>query len=335
MRATQYTPVILLLLLIFITGCLLTKPELKAPELNETEKAMGINVTKEGIKYLVDPAKVLPGGPQKGGIGVDRGIPAINKPKFISVQEADTWIDDNELVMFLDYKGVKRIYPLQIMVWHEIVDDVVAGDPLLISYCPLCGSAIAYERNINGKVVEFGTTGKLYNSDLVMYDDKTDTFWTQIGGLGIIGPLTGTKLNPVSIDTLVWEDIKTTHPDAQVLSKETGFSRDYGRDPYGNYYFEDYLLFPVEHESKKVSPKTVVFGIEVNDVFKAYKEEDIKELKEIDDVIDSVKVKITRDRAGIVKIINIDTGKEIIKERDFWFAWYAFHPDTQLYQRTT
>ena len=159
-----------------------------------------IKVTSSGVKYIVDPAKILSGGPPKDG------IPSIDNPKFVSVKEADAWIQDNELVLGLIYKGVKRVYPLQILVWHEIVNDSVAGDPLLITYCPLCGSGIAFERVLDGKAVEFGTSGKLYNSNLVMYDRKTDTYWTQIDGKAIVGELTGQELKEISIDTVAWRE---------------------------------------------------------------------------------------------------------------------------------
>ena len=218
------------------------------------------------------------------------------------------------------------------MVWHEIVNDNIAGDPILITYCPLCGSGIAYEGKINGEEVEFGTSGKLYNSNLVMYDRKTDSYWSQIDGKAIVGELSGQKLKAVSIDTVVWRDWKKEHPDSEILSQDTGFNRAYGRDPYGNYYEDSFLLFPVEQEDDRIHPKTVVFGIEVNSKFKAYKEDDLKESRVIEDKIDNVRIRIERDEAGIVKITNLDTGDEIVKERDFWFAWYAFHPDTELYK---
>ncbi|MFQ6119316.1 MAG: DUF3179 domain-containing protein, partial [Methanosarcinales archaeon] len=216
--------------LIALTGCLQEKPKQleKLPEIREIEKEMGINMTARGVKYLVDPEKIVSGGPPKDG------IPSIDNPKYVTVEEADKWIQDNELVLAIIYKDVKRVYPLQIMVWHEIVNDVIAGDPILITYCPLCGSGIAYERTINGEEVEFGTSGKLYNSNLVMYDRKTNSYWSQIDGLAIVGELTGTKLTAVSIDTVVWRDWKKAHPDSEVLSQDTGFIRPYGRDPYGN-----------------------------------------------------------------------------------------------------
>jgi len=295
----------------------------------EVKEGQAIKETSEGVKYIVDPNKIRGGGPPKDG------IPSIDNPKYVSVQEADKWIQDNELVLAFIHKGVKRVYPLQILVWHEIVNDNIAGDPILITYCPLCGSGIAYERTIEvggeREIVEFGTSGKLYNSNLVMYDRKTDTYWSQIDGNAIVGELTGQELKAISIDTVVWRDWKKAHPDSEVLSQNTGFTRSYGRDPYGNYYEDSFLIFPVENSDDRVHPKTVVFGVEVEGVFKAYQEDVLIEQGVIEDVVGGVNIKVERDKAGIVKITNVDTGEEIVKERDFWFAWYAFHPDTGLY----
>lgn len=297
------------------------------------EDGYEIKTLSDGTKYTIHPNQIQSGGVPKGGIGVDRGIPAIDNPKFVSVSEADEWIQDDELVLALVHNGAERVYPLQIMVWHEIVNDKVAGTPLLITYCPLCGSGIAYERTVNGEEAEFGTSGKLYNSNLVMYDSKTDSYWTQIDGLAVVGEMTGTELIPVSIDTVVWRDWKIAHPDSEVLSQDTGFSRPYGNDPYGSYYEDSFLLFPVDEQDDRIHPKTVVFGIQVNGIYKAYKEDDLKELRAIEDTVNGVRIKVEREDAGIVKIINVETGDEIVKERDFWFAWYAFHPDTELYAR--
>src|SRR3989338_1264282 len=238
-----------------------------------------IKTLADGTKYLISPDEIKSGGPPKGGIGIDRGIPALAEENinFVSVEEADKWIEDNELVLALDYKGTERVYPLQILVWHEIANDKINGEPILITYCPLCGSGIAYERKIeiNGEKVEtrFGTSGKLYNSNLVMYDEKTDTYWQQIDGKAIVGELTGQELKEISIDTVVWRDWKSSHKDSEVLSKETGFSRQYGKDPYGNYYEDSFLIFDVENQDNRIHPKTVVFGIGVNGEFKAYREE--------------------------------------------------------------
>jgi hypothetical protein len=337
--------IIILILLVFLMGLsgFMQTPSVKSTDLTKSEEMDATDITEQeikttdepeqeikktvtGVKYIVPPEKILSGGPPKDG------IPSIDNPKYVTVAEADEWIADNELVLALTYKNVKRVYPLQIMVWHEIVNDNIEGDPILITYCPLCGSGIAYERKINGQEVEFGTSGKLYNSNLVMYDRKTDTYWTQIDGLAIVGQLTGQKLKAISIDTVSWADWKKAHPDSEVLSQDTGHIRAYGVDPYGNYYVDSFVFFPVEAEDDRIHPKTVVFGIELNGTYKAYKEDDLKKLNSIEDSVNGTKIKVERDETGIVSVTNLDNGEEIVKERDFWFAWYAFHPDTLLYE---
>jgi hypothetical protein len=274
---------------------------------------------------LIDVSEIRSGGPPMDG------IPSIDDPEFVSVSVADGWIADNELVLALVHEGVERVYPLQIMVWHEIVNDEIAGTPVAVTYCPLCGSGIAYVREIEGEAVEFGTSGKLYNSNLIMYDRKTESYWTQIDGLAVVGPLTGMELEAISVDTVVWRDWKDSHPDSEVLSQNTGHSRQYGVDPYGSYYEDSYLIFPVNEEDDRIHAKTVVFGIEVDGVYKAYQEDDLIESSIIEDSVNGVDLIVTREDDGIVSIVDSD-GLEIVKERDFWFAWYAFHPETLLYE---
>lgn len=306
-------------------------------EMDNTFDEREIKTTSDGTKYIVDPSKIRGGGPRKGGIGVDQGIPALAEEniKFVSVSEADEWIEDNELVLALEYKGVKRVYPLQILVFHELANDVVAGDELLISYCPLCGSGIAYDRAvvIDGErvVTRFGTSGKLFNSNLVMYDEETDTYWQQIDGLAIVGELTGQELKEITIDTVAWRDWKVAHPDSEVLSQDTGMNRNYGNDPYGNYYEDSFLFFPVENEDDRIHAKTPILGIEIDGVYKAYRKEDVKEEGLIEEVVNGVNVKVEALDDGRIRITNADSGEEIVKEEDFWFAWFAFHPETELY----
>ena len=319
---------ILIILIVFILFNTINNKTIGTNEQETIEMINNKEIKKsgDGLKYILDPKKILSGGPPKDG------IPSIDNPKFTTVAEADNWIKDNELVLVLTHKDVTRVYPLQILVWHEIVNDKIAEDPIAITYCPLCGSGIAYHRIINNQEVEFGTSGKLYNSNLVMYDRLTDSYWTQIDGLAIVGELTGTKLTPLSIDTVVWRDWKTSHPDSEVLSQNTGFNRNYGRDPYGSYYEDSFLIFPVENEDNRIHAKTVIFGIEIDGKYKAYKEEDLIQSHVIKDNLGNTNIELKRSDDGIIKITNLDSGEEIIKERDFWFAWYAFHPDTKLYE---
>jgi hypothetical protein len=335
--------IILIVILVLFGAFVMYANGGKNVESNESDAVVGsgdkgeVKVAEDGTKYIVDPAKIRSGGPPKGGIGVDRGIPALDAVNinFVSVSEADEWIEDNELVLAMEHKGAMRVYPLQILVWHEIANDEIAGDPFLITYCPLCGSGIAYERTVEvgGKKVEtrFGTSGKLYNSNLIMYDEETDTYWQQIDGLGIVGELTGQELREVSIDTVVWSDWKVAHPESEVLSKNTGMSRNYGKDPYGSYYEDSNLFFPVENQDDRIHAKDFVFGVEVNGAYKAYRQEDIERERVVEDVIGGVNVRVERMDDGRVTVTNVDNGEEIVKEVDFWFAWYAFHPETELY----
>jgi len=308
-----------------------------AGEIDKTFDEREIKTDNDGTKFIVEPSKIRSGGPPKGGIGVDRGIPALAEDniKFVSVSDADKWIDDNELVLVLVWKGVKRVYPLQILVFHELANDVVAGDELLITYCPLCGSGIAYERAVvvdeERKVTRFGTSGKLFNSNLVMYDEETDTYWQQIDGLAIVGELTGQELKEIAIDTVVWRDWKSAHPDSEVLSQDTGFNRNYGRDPYGNYYEDSFLFFPVENKDNRIHAKTPIVGIDIDGTFKAYRKEDVKKAGVIEDIVNGANIKVEQISDGRIVITNTDTGDEIVKEEDFWFAWFAFHPETELY----
>jgi hypothetical protein len=322
------------LLLVFIFGCSSSEEALVLDSSLEVEEVASLDsevkTLSDGTKYIIHPDKIRGGGPPKDG------IPSIDNPRFVSVDEADEWIEDNELVLAIDYKGVKRVYPLQIMVWHEIVNDEIAGEKVLITYCPLCGSGIAYipEIEVGGvkEKVNFGTSGKLFNSNLIMYDRRTDTYWQQIDGKAIVGELVGQELEEISIDTVVWRDYKAVFEDAEVLSQQTGYSRSYGKDPYGNYYEDSFLIFPVENEDDRVHPKTIIFGVEVDGNFKAYREDDLKKLGSVIDLVGNVSLRVSRDDVGIVKIVRVDSGLEVVKERDMWFAWYAFHPETLLYE---
>ncbi len=356
MNAKQFFPILILLISIFlITSCDVQETSDAGSKTDSTkagnvastgEKVQAtspindkIKTTADGTKYIIDPQKIRGGGPSKGSIGKTgisaTGIPALAKKniKFVSVEEADEWIQDNELVLALIYKNVKRVYPLQILVWHEIANDVVAGDNLLITYCPLCGSGIAYKSiiELNGKekVSRFGTSGKLYQSNMVMYDEDTDTYWQQIDGKAIVGELVGQELEEISIDTVTWRDWKKSHPDSEVLSQNTGINRNYGKDPYGSYYEDSYLIFPVENEDNRIHPKDFVFGVEIDGVYKAYRRDDINGI--VKDKVNGVSITLEKLKDGRVVITNTD-GKEIVKEVDFWFAWYAFHPETLLYE---
>ena len=180
-------------------------------------------------KHSIPYSEILSGGPPKDG------IPAIDEPKFIGVDEADEWLKPVEPVVFVQVGDDPRAYPLQILTWHEIVNDTVGDLPLTVTFCPLCNTAIAFERTFKGQVLDFGTTGRLRYSNLIMYDRQTETWWQQATGEAIVGELLGTKLEFVPAAIISWEEFRMTYPDGKVLSRDTGFSRSYGQNPYAGY----------------------------------------------------------------------------------------------------
>ena len=163
------------------------------------------------------------------------GIPAIDDPKFISAEEAAAWLIDNEPVIVYENNGDARAYPLQIMTFHEIVNDVVGDEPVTVTFCPLCNSAIVFDRRLNGEVYDFGTSGWLRNSDLVMYDRNTESLWQQFTGEGIVGDLAGEQLTFLPSSTVSFADFREAFPDGVILSKDTGYERPYGQNPYPGY----------------------------------------------------------------------------------------------------
>ncbi len=163
-------------------------------------------------------------------------IPSIDAPQFVDIATADAYLEDAEPVVYLEIGDDVRAYPVQILIWHEIVNDVVGGEPVAVTYCPLCNSAVTYRRVIGDETVTFGTSGALYNSALVMYDRTTESLWTHYDGRAVIGALTGVELEPISAPLLAWADFKDQFPDGIVLDRErTGARRDYGTNPYRGY----------------------------------------------------------------------------------------------------
>jgi hypothetical protein len=212
----------LLLLVLLVHGPTLAAGERFADEWPRTDFS----------KSLVDLDEIRSGGPPKDG------IPAIDAPRFVSPEQAARWLDPLEPVLLVEVEGEARAYPLQILIWHEIVNDRIAGVPVAVTFCPLCNAGIVFDRRvggIEGGTLDFGTTGKLRKSDLVMYDRQTESWWQQFTGEAIIGALAGRELTPVPAPVISFADARDAYPDLQVLSRETGHDRDYGRNPYRGY----------------------------------------------------------------------------------------------------
>jgi len=172
--------------------------------------------------------EILSGGPPKDG------IPSIDKPIFKSVVDGRD-LTDKEAVIGLAIAGDARAYPLRILIWHEIVNDIVGGIPVTVTYCPLCNSAVVFDRRVAGQVLDFGTTGKLRNSDLVMYDRQTESWWQQFTGEAIVGAFTGTELKMIPARLESFAEFKARHPGSKLLVPNNPNLRDYGRNPYVGY----------------------------------------------------------------------------------------------------
>ncbi|BDZ64542.1 DUF3179 domain-containing protein [Agromyces mangrovi Wang et al. 2018] len=208
---------------------------------------------------LIDVDDILSGGPPPDG------IPAIDDPMFDRASEVD-WLEPTEAVLSLTVGGETRGYPIQIMTWHEIVNDVVGGVPVAVTYCPLCNSGVAFEREVDGRELTFGTSGLLYADNLVMYDRQTESLWPQLTGIASVGALTGTELTAIPMGAVGWADFLEAEPDALVLNRDTGHSRSYGTNPYIGYDDPSTLpIFPLpEPTDARLTAKTRVVGIDVD-----------------------------------------------------------------------
>ena len=317
-----------------------------------------------GVKHLIPLDKIKGGGPPKDG------IPSIDDPVFAGILDSQ-FMSDSDTVIGLYINGEARAYPLFILVWHEIVNDTVGGVPVVVTYCPLCYTNQVFERVIDGKEVEFGTSGKLYNSNLLMYDRLTDSYWSQALGLAVKGELTGHDLDLVPFDVITWGDWKELYPDTLVLTTDTGHIRSYATDPYGNYYTEPRIMFPVEHSDDRLHPKEIILGFEEDGVYKAFRQSDAESHVVINDVIGDSSVLVVSlysenarafDRTVDGKILNFEYDADLDKIFDtltnsewnyeglavsgdyagvqlprivyspgFWFEWVAFHPDTLVF----
>jgi hypothetical protein len=226
-------------------------------------------------------AEILSGGPPKDG------IPAIDNPKFIPVEEARAWLQAQEPVAFVQVSADARAYPLQILVWHEIVNDTVGELPLVVTYCPLCNTAIAFGRAVDGQTLDFGTTGRLRFSNLIMYDRQTETWWQQANGQAIIGSLTGTQLIFYPAAILSWQEFADAFPDGKVLSRETGFLRDYGRNPYTRYDApgSDPFLYQGPDAPTALAAMARVLTIDLNGEAIAYPYQILAERQAINDTV--------------------------------------------------
>jgi hypothetical protein len=345
-------------------------PTAMAPQQNAEDKpsprllALFSEFFPEGVKHKIPLNEIIHGGPLKDG------IPALTNPRTIPANSAD-YLRDTDVVLGMTINGESRAYPLRIMNWHEIVNDTLGGRRILVTFCPLCGTGIAFDPVVDGEAIEFGVSGLLHNNDLLMYDRGTDapSLWQQALGEAVVGPKTRTLLELLPITQTTWGEWKKTHPDTSALSAETGFDRNYNFNPYAGYDQDEGLLFPLfGEEDGRLSRKTKILGVRIGETSKAYVLKSLQKMEIVNDTLagvpivliaspnsDSVRVYERKDRqfsGNHDRIMDIDLGdvwtiseEALANERtgesleripqafvSFWFAWFSFYPDTLVFE---
>lgn len=276
---------------------------------------------------LIDSNQILAGGPPKDG------IPAIDDPGFIKAAEAGNMRAEDR-ILGINYDGVSKAYPIAILNWHEIVNDKIHDFHFAITYCPLCGTGVAFSSGMGGKILSFGVSGLLYNSDVLLYDRQTESLWSQILSQAVSGEFKGSRLTRLPLTHTNWSDWVKTHPDTLVLSEDTGYSRDYRSNPYAGYEKSRSLYFQVSIQAPSTyHPKERVLGLQVGKRFKAYPFSEIDKAKQsvISDEFAGRHFTIHWDRDSQQAALKDSSGERIAAIEGFWFAWFAFHPDTEVF----
>lgn len=277
---------------------------------------------------IIPRAEILHGGPPRDG------IPALSNPKLVA-PDSVSFLEPGDRVVGITLNGEARAYPVAILNWHEIVNDEIDSRHFAITYCPLCGTAVAFDSTIEGSTTEFGVSGLLYNSDVLLYDRDTESLWSQILGQAVAGPRVGQFLTAIPISHTSWRDWRNDHPDTLVLSDDTGYSRDYRRDPYAGYEESRHTYFAVNNRAPdNYHPKEVVVGLGVDGVYKAYPFIELERQGKpgFSDSVNGKRFDFEWDAANRSVTITDSAGDHVAAIQGFWFAWFAFHPDTEVFK---
>jgi hypothetical protein len=276
--------------------------------------------------------EILSGGPPRDG------IPSIDNPVFAAASEVST-ISDREPVIRLQVGDDVRAYPLQILTWHEIVNDTVGGVPVAVTYCPLCNASIVFDRRVGDRIFEFGTTGKLRNSDLVMYDRTTESWWQQFTGAAIVGEMTGEKLTLIPSRIMAFADFKSQNASARVLAPNNPGMRDYGRNPYAGY---DSAAYPFLYRGEMpdgIEPmaRVIVVRTDGNPIVVTMEKVRADAFERdgyrvewsggVNSALDRPRISDGRD-VGAVRVTK--DGEDVVHDVTFAFVAHAFHPETEI-----
>ncbi len=278
--------------------------------------------------FVLSPADVAVREILHGGVGRD-AIPALDHP---TQEGVDAGWEDEDRVLGVTSQGEARAYPIAILVWHELVNDTLGGIPLLVSYCPLCGTGLVFDRRVGGgEPRRFGVSGLLYRSDLLMYDRETESLWSQISARAVTGASRGARLRIVRSEMTTWAKWKAAHPDTTVLSRDTGHRKPYGQNPYGSYARRRDLIFPAPF-ARAYHPKTPTVGLRLADgTARAYPSDEVAAAGGvIAERFGGHPVRVAWDAETETFSVSAPEPVEVVE--GYWFAWSAFHPQTSVAQ---
>lgn len=270
-------------------------------------------------KSLVDFESVLSGGP------VRDGIPALTNPQFDDISRANE--NPNTLGILVEHNGTQKYYPFSILVWHEIVNDSINELDYAVTFCPLCGSAIVFNRNLNDGVKEFGVSGFLFESNLIMYDrSESPSLWSQARAEAIVGDQAGTRLDIINFQLISFEELEASFTGAKVLSRDTGYNRNYDLTPYSGYSENEDLLFPVSVDDQQFPAKEIFYIVSQNDEGRsvAIQQKNVNEMEVIENK--ALGLRVSKTSVGDIEVRD-DQGNQLPGYYEMWFSWVQHHQD--------
>lgn len=298
----------------------------------KTEPAAGANRRESRpngfdiANAIILPEEILSGGPGRDG------IPSIDKPKFVSSRPA-LFLHDDDLVVSVTIDGETHAYPLRVLIWREIVNDEIQKQPIAVTYCPLCGTAMVFRRRFGEETLSFGVSGLLYQSDVLMYDRQTKSLWSQLAMKAVAGPSVNTPLEWLPSEQMTWKAWKEKYPHGEVLSTETGAQRDYSSSAYASYEQSPDTMFPVPTYRAELPKKDWVVGVIVDGVARAYPLKSLPAGQTVRDQFNSSALEITFDPASqLAEVRRAESGEVLPSVKVYWFAWQAFYPKTELWK---
>lgn len=260
------------------------------------------------------------------------GIPSIDHPEFATAEEAN-FLTNQSPVLGVFHNGIAKAYPIQIIGYHEIVNDQFGEEQVAVTFSVLCNSGIAYTADLNGEETDFGVSGLIYNSNALLYDRKTESLWSQILGQAVAGPAAGQQLEKLATYHTTWGEWKNQYPTTVVLTANTGFERNYTKSPKQYYEPSKRLLFPVNLTNNMLPLREKVIGLEIDGQFKAYPLSFIRNNKQgrVNDYFAGLDIEINYSHEAESAYITDKNGEVIPAYTMYWYAWYAFHPETSIF----